>query len=197
MKQIVHLLIAITLLPVPLWPQALPDAPPPVAPDQAWDRLKNLAIGAPIVVRDVDEVPVHCLFAGLTDAYLFCNPAANPPSVGYRFDRDRVLSVDFDRPGQNDTYSSRPEHNWHPGVLAAAAVIGTAIGIAVSRNTNAQGAAAAGLLSAGMVGGIGYEIAKDRGQYARFGVPLTIPRSMRSRGAAFRPRVRMPILRAR
>jgi len=195
MKQLVHFLIAITLLSVPLWPQALPDAPSPAVPDPAWDRLKNLAIGTPIVVRDVDEVSVQCLFTGVTDAYLFCNPAGNPPGVGYRFDRNRVLSVDFDRPAQNDMYSYQPQSNWHPGVLAAAVIVGTAIGIAVSRNTNAQGAAAAGLLSAGVVGGIGYEIAEDQDQRARFGVRVPVSRSM-ARRAATLPH-RMPFLRAR
>jgi hypothetical protein len=138
-------------------PQALPDAPAPR--DPAWDRLKNLAIGAPIVVRDVDDVSVRCLFAGMTDAYLFCNPAGNPSGVGYRFDRDRVLSVDFDRPGRNNAQFAASERNYHPGWIASILAGGLIVGVCATRTTDTGTAAKAGLVGAVVVGIIGVPLA--------------------------------------
>ena len=59
--------------------QALPDNPGP-APlsDPAWARLQSLVNGQPIVVDNTNGPPVHCLFAGVTDAFLYCNPPGNP-----------------------------------------------------------------------------------------------------------------------
>ena len=47
------------------------DNPVPVPlSDPAWNRLQSLVNGRAIVVND----PVHCFFAGVTEASLFCNP---------------------------------------------------------------------------------------------------------------------------
>jgi hypothetical protein len=141
MKQILIFLIAAVLLPAAArpqtsptapapQPQALPDAPSPAPlPDPTWDRLKNLTNGEPIVVRNDNGPPVHCLFAGATDAYLFCSPPGNPPGVGYRFDRASVISVDFDLPAQNVARFDRPHPNYHPAWIASILAGGLVVGI--------------------------------------------------------------------
>jgi hypothetical protein len=159
MKQLVRFLIAISLLPIPLWPQALPDAPSPAAPDPAWNRLKNVAIGTPLLVGDVDNVSVHCLFAGVTDAHLFCNPAGNPLGVGYRFDRDRVLSVDFDRPGQTGAQFAAPQRNYHPAWIASILAGGLIVGICATRTMNDGDSARAGGIGALVVAVVGAPLA--------------------------------------
>ena len=57
----------ILLLPAAARAQALPENPAPAQPDPAWDRLRNLAIGAPLVVGNDNGPQVHCLFAAVTD----------------------------------------------------------------------------------------------------------------------------------
>ena len=98
MKQLAILLLAFAFVSSASG-QALPDNPAP-APlrDPAWDRLQSLVNGQPIVVDNTNGPPVHCLFAGVTEAYLFCNPPGNPAGVGFRFDHADVLGVDLDLP---------------------------------------------------------------------------------------------------
>jgi hypothetical protein len=171
MKQILIFLIAIVLPPAALrpqtspaapapQPQALPDAPSP-APlsDPAWDRLKNLTNGEPIVVRNDNGPPVHCLFAGATDANLFCNPPGNPLGVGFRFDRASVISVDFDLPARNVARFDRPLPNHHPAYLASIIAGGLIVGIVATQTADSATAADEGLIGALVVAAIGAPLA--------------------------------------
>lgn len=148
MRPIILTLIAIALLPVATHAQGLPDAPAPAAPDSAWDRVRSLTSGQPVVVVVDYAPPFHCLFARATDAYLFCDPVGNPPGVGYRFDRATVVSVDLDVAPVARAQFSAPEQNWHPGLLLAAAIIGSAMGAGLTRKMNDRGAGFIGLLTA-------------------------------------------------
>ncbi len=140
--------------------QSLPNAPAPAPPpDPAWDRVRNLAPGVPIVVRSDNAPPAHCLFAGATDAYLFCNPQGNPPGVGYRFDRASVQSVDLDAPAQNGARFEQPERNYHPAWLASMIGGGLIVGIIATQTTDAGDAARAGAIGALVVGAIGAPLA--------------------------------------
>ena len=91
MKHLAILLLSFSFVSCALG-QVLPDNPTPI-PDPAWGRLQTLVYGQPIVVDNTNGPPVHCLFAGVTDAYLFCNPPGNPPGAGFRIDHANVLSV--------------------------------------------------------------------------------------------------------
>lgn len=171
MKPLATLLIAIVLLPAAArpqpsptapapQPQALPDAPSPAPlPDPAWDRLKNLTNGEPIVVRNDNGPPVHCLFAGATDAYLFCNPPGNPLGVGFRFDRASVISVDFDLPASNVARFNRPHPNYHPAWIASILAGGLVVGICATQNMNDGDSARVGAIAALIVGIIGAPLA--------------------------------------
>jgi hypothetical protein len=160
MKQFISFLIALVLVPVVARPQALPDAPSPtLPPDPMWDRVKDLANGAAIVVRNDNGPPVHCLFAGVTDAYLFCNPATNPPGVGFRFDRAAIVSVDLDRPSPYSARFDRPHPNYHPAYLACIIGGGLIVGIAATKTTDSATAADEGLIGALVVAAIGAPLA--------------------------------------
>jgi hypothetical protein len=158
MKLILFLLLAI-LLPAALWPQSLPDNPAPAPPpDPAWDRLRSLAPGSPIVVFVDNSAPVHCLFTGATERYLDCSPAGDPPGVGYRFDRATVQGVDLDLTAQGAQFQ-RPERNYHPAWIASMLGGGLIVGIVATRSTDAGTAAEAGALGALVVGVIGAPLA--------------------------------------
>jgi len=160
MKPIRFLLFAIALLPAALRPQALPDSPVPAPPpDPAWDRLRSLAPGEPIVVSVDYRPPVHCLFTGATDAYLDCSPVGEPPGVGYRFDRASVQSVDLDLPARNGAQFEAPEHNYHPAWIASMIGGGLIVGIIATRSADAGTAARAGAIGALVVGAIGAPLA--------------------------------------
>jgi hypothetical protein len=160
MKQFIVLLIAIALVPLVARPQALPDAPSPAPPlDPMWDRVKDLANGAAIVVRNDNGPPVHCLFAGATDAYLFCNPSTNPPGVGFRFDRAAIVSVDLDRPAPYSARFDRPQPNYHPAYLACIIGGGLIVGIVSTRTMDAGDAASTGVIGALVVAAIGAPLA--------------------------------------
>jgi hypothetical protein len=165
MKQPILILIALFLLPAALLPaiarpQALPDAPSPAPPsDPMWDRVKDLANGAAIVVRNDNGPPVHCLFAGATDAYLFCNPSTNPPGVGFRLDRATVVSVDLDRPTPRSARFDRPQPNYHPAYLACIIGGGLIVGITATRDLNADQSARIGVVGALVVAAIGAPLA--------------------------------------
>lgn len=152
MKRIVILLITVGL--APLAPgQALPDNPAP--PDPAWSRLQSLTYGQPIVVDNTNGPPVHCLFTGVTDAYLFCSPPGNPPGVGFRFNHADVLGVDRDLPALPQAQASQPQRDYHPGWIASMIAGGFIVGLCATRTTSAGNAAEAGLVGAGIVGFIG------------------------------------------
>lgn len=154
--------------------QSLPDNPAPVPPpDPAWLRVSSLVQGQPIVVRNDNEAPVHCLFAGATDAYLFCDPPLNPPGVGFRFDRASIISVDLDQPRQYGSQFTSPERNYHPAWIASMLAGGLIVGLCATRATDDGSAAQAGAIAAGVVGLIGAPLAfLPRPQFAA-GVPAS------------------------
>jgi hypothetical protein len=160
MKHISLLLATFLLLRPAAFAQALPDSPVPVpAPDPAWLRVQNLAEGQPVVVRDDNEAPVDCLFAGATDAYLFCDPPGNPPGVGFRFDRASIITVDLDRPMQYGPQFAASERNDHPVWIASMLAGGLIVGICATRTADAGTSANAGLIAAGVIGLIGAPLA--------------------------------------
>ena len=160
MKTLLWIPIAIVFLPVFAWPQALPDAPLPVQPDAKWMHVEQISDGQPIVVRTTSGALVYCRFAGATDRCLFCDPAGSLASQpGYRFDRASIVSV----------REVEPKPNGHPVLLATMAIVGTAVGIATTRNTDNRGAVVAGVLSAGIVGLIAYPIVQMQSQQMGFG----------------------------
>jgi len=153
MKRLVIVLVTL-LFGIPVArAQILPEAPA-APPDPAWNRLRSLAEGRPIVITTTDNRCVHCLFGSVTDTYLFCSPQGNPVGVGYRFDRVEVVSVDYDRtrPPLNQP---RPERNYHPGWISSMIAGGLIVGIVASQNTDADRAARDGLIGAAVVGAIG------------------------------------------
>lgn len=141
--------------------QNLPDSPAPAPlPDPAWSGLQNLSIGRPIIVTDVRGRSVHCLFAGVTDAYLFCNPAGNPPGAGFRFDHADVIGVDLDLPHlQQIAHSPRGDRNYHPAWISCMIAGGIIVGLVASQNTTVGKAAEDGAIGAGIVGLIGAPMA--------------------------------------
>lgn len=169
--------------------QSLPDNPSP-APfaDPAWSRLQSLVNGQPIVVTDIQGRSVRCLFTGVTDAYLFCNPLGNPPGAGYRFDHADVLAVDRDRPASQWTATQR-ERNYHPAWISSMIAGGFIVGLCATRSTDAGTAARAGLIGAGIVGVIGAPLAfmphaepAFRGPiYPQYGVGLRLKNQIRLR----------------
>lgn len=162
LKSIFWISLAFDLLPAATMPQALPDNPTPAPSDATWNRIEHLSDGKWIVVRTPSGVKVRCRFAGATDTCLYCDPPG--PSLrqaGYHFDRASVVSVT----------ESRLETSVHSGLLVAMAIVGTAVGVAATRNTDDKGAAAAGLLTAGFVGLVGYPIVEMQSQGAGFGFP--------------------------
>jgi hypothetical protein len=159
MKQLAILLLTFGSLSCALG-QALPDNPAPAPmPDPAWNRLQNLAYRQPIVVDNTNGPPVHCLFAGLTDAYLFCNPLGNPRGVGFRFNHADVLGVDLDLLRQTPVQVIRPERNYHPAWISSMIAGGFIVGLIASRSTDAGRATEDGLIGAGVVGIIGAPLA--------------------------------------
>jgi hypothetical protein len=159
MKSLIRLLLVVLLLPAAARTQALPEAPSPMPSDPAWNHLKNLAVGAPIVVGVDNSPPVHCLFSAVTDAYLFCSPPENPPGVGFRFDRANVISVDFDLPMQNSGQFTRPKPNYHPAWIASILGGGLIVGICATRTMSDGDSARAGAIGALVVAAIGAPLA--------------------------------------
>lgn len=140
--------------------QNLPSSPPP-APlsDPAWSNLQRLTIGSPVIVTDDQGRTVHCLFAGATDDYLFCNPFGNPAGVGYRFDHANVIAVDLDLPSRPVVQAVPREHNYHPAWISSMIAGGFIVGLCATRSTDAATSAKAGLIGAGIVGAIGAPMA--------------------------------------
>jgi hypothetical protein len=166
MKTSLLLLIAMSLLPAAARAQALPDNPAP-APDPLWSWVESLAHGQEIVVKPTAGPSVRCRFAGATDAYLFCDPDnARSAASGYRFDRAQVSDVKI----------SHPKVNWHPAPLVIAAAVGIATGLAASsQGATNKTAAAGGILTAAMVGAIGYTIVLTQDQYRGFAFTAPLP----------------------
>jgi hypothetical protein len=158
MRRLAIALFALLLMRSPIQAQSLPDAPAP-APDPAWTGMQSLPNGQAIVVTDIENRSVHCLFAGATEEYLFCNPAGNPPGVGFRFDRAQVLSIDLDRPDAPQTQVRDREHNYHPAWISSMIAGGLIVGLVASQHTSAGQATEDGLIGAGVVGLIGAPLA--------------------------------------
>jgi hypothetical protein len=189
MKDLAILLLAFAIVSSAAG-QALPDNPAPSPlPDPAWGRLQGLLNGQPIVVDNTNGPPVHCLFAGVTDAYLFCNPRGNPKGVGFRFDHADVLGVDLDLPRPAPTQASRPERNYHPAWICSMIAGGIIVGLIASKNTDAGTAAEDGIIGAGIVGLIGAPLAflphpqfvPTEPAYPQYGVGLRFKSPIRSR----------------
>ncbi|MGA7245839.1 MAG: hypothetical protein WBX19_21835 [Terracidiphilus sp.] len=157
MKNLAIALLALTSFAAAALAQELPSAPAPAA-DPAWSRLQNLQNGQPVIVTTVDNRSIHCLFAGVTDAYLFCNPPGNPPDTGFRFDRAQVLSVDRDWPGQARPKAAS-QRNYHPAWIASMIAGGIIVGLIASQGTDAGKATEDGFIGAGIVGLIGAPLA--------------------------------------
>jgi hypothetical protein len=160
------MVLAMALLPAAAQAQALPDNPAP-APDPLWSWVENLARGEEIVVKPAAGRSVHCRFAGATDAYLFCDPDnMRSAASGYRFDRAQVADVQL----------GRAKVNWHPAPLVIASAVGIATGLALSSlGTTDKSAAAGGILTATMVGGIGYSVALAQDRYRGFAFSAPLP----------------------
>jgi hypothetical protein len=154
MKDVAIALLTLTMLPTLAFAQEMPSAPAP-APDPAWSYLQNLHKGQAVVVTTLDNRSIHCLFAGVTDAYLFCNPPGNPPGVGFRFDQAEVVSVDLDWPGQAPAQANRPERNYHPAWIGSMIAGGIIVGLVASQHTDAGKATQDGAIGAVIVGLIG------------------------------------------
>jgi len=170
--------------------QTLPDGPAPVPlSDPVWSRLQNLVNGQPIVVDNTNGPPVHCLFAGVTEAYLFCNPPGNPAGVGFRFDHADVLGVDLDLSRATSFQTSRPERNYNPAWISSMIAGGIIVGLVASKNTDAGTATEDGIIGAGIVGLIGAPLAfLPHPQYAprspaypQYGIGLRLKSTLRSR----------------
>ncbi len=133
---------------------------------------------------------MHCLFAGVTEAYLFCNSPGNPAGVGFRFDHADVLSVDLDLPHPMPIQASRPERNYHPAWISSMIAGGIIVGLIASKNTDAGTAAEDGIIGAGIVGLIGAPLAflplpqfvQTGAAYPQYGsIGLHLKRPIRSR----------------
>jgi uncharacterized membrane protein YeaQ/YmgE (transglycosylase-associated protein family) len=176
--------------------QTLPDNPAPLPlGDPEWNRLQSLTIGQPIVVGNTSGPPVHCLFAGVTAAYLFCNPPGNPQGVGFRFDHADVLSVDFDSPHPMQAQISQRQTNYHPAWISSMIAGGMVVGLVASQNTNAGKAAQDGFIGAAVVGLIGApfaflphpDLAFPTPAYPQYRIGLRLPMHTRPR--------RLPVIR--
>ncbi len=187
MKHLAIALLALTSFAASALAQELPSAPAP-APDPAWSRLQNLQNGQPVIVTTVDNRSVHCLFAGVTDTYLFCNPPGNPPDTGFRFDRAQVLSVDRDWPGQARPKAAS-QRNYHPAWIASMIAGGIIVGLIASQGTDAGKATQDGFIGAGIVGLIGAplaflphpQLAIGSPVYPQYGISLHLKNPIRTR----------------
>jgi hypothetical protein len=179
MKQLAFtlMLFVVVLSPLAAFCQLLPDgpaaqAPPPqvaAADDAAWARIERLARGEPIVVTSTYGPVVHCLFAGATDRFLFCDPVDNPAGTGYRFDRDKVEQVDEDR--WQPPATATQEHDSHRGLLLASGLTGIVMGALGAQGSDARTGVTVGVISAGFVGCVGmlHSVATGAFSYASHG----------------------------
>jgi hypothetical protein len=139
-----------------------------------WDRVKEIARGAAIVVRNDNGPPLHCLFAGATDAYLFCDPPGNPPDTGFRLDRAVIVSVDLDRPTPYSARFDRPKPDYHPVYLSSIIAGGLIVGICATTSADNTTAAEEGLIGALVV--------------AAIGAPIVFLSQLQDQGSAYQPR---------
>jgi hypothetical protein len=181
-------------------PQALPDAPAAAQsassttataqpPDLFWHRIQELVHGQEIRVYTNYGPPLLCLFAGATDADLFCDPPGNPAGTGYRLDRASVLNVALTRQApEMNAGRPKPERDRHPVLLTCMAIGGVLTGVAASKSANFQQSAAIGLLGAGVVGGFGVMISTTPPAGVGIALPLGRRGSGIRRGLPFGPR---------
>ena len=195
MKPIATLLLTL-LTSATISAQTLPDSPSQATPpDPAWTRLQSLVYGTPIIVSSANGPPVHCFFTVATDDYLDCHPPTQPSGVGYRFDRDSVLSVDPENLRSNEMRQGATERNSHPAWVSSIIAGGIIVGFIATRNTDAGHAAGAGAIGALVTAAIGAPLAfmpRDPQSYSPppygIGVPLR-------RGALFHAQFPLHALR--
>jgi hypothetical protein len=201
MKNSSLILIALAVAPAICIAQALPptqELPPAPAPvqstsmsatasprsspysDALWARVQRFASGQEVLVTNTYGPPLHCRFAGATDAYLFCDPPGSPAGTGYQFERGTVLDVRV----------VRAPHNWHPGLLSAMIGGGLIVGIAATAQTDAGHAAQAGLLGALVTGAIAAPMAFLRPQDMYSGVGAGV--AFQPHGFTHRPHLFLP-----
>lgn len=170
------ILIALTFLPAAAGAQAYPDNPAPQAPsatepaspaplpDAEWRRVQRIVHGQPILVSSTYGPPLHCRFAGATDAYLFCDSPGSPDGSGYRIERATVLAVEPEmvRP---------PRREGHPIYIGCIVGAGFAFGISAARDKSGSDAVGVGVVAASMVALVGAPLALDPPNYFRSAPP--------------------------
>lgn len=107
MRFLLLLLFIVLLLPVVLIAQSAP-TPPPVPPTAQpptstdWSRVGVLEHDQPIVVSARGGRTLHCLFTGVTNADLFCEPQFYRPNNGeWHFDRADIETVRLEQARRN------------------------------------------------------------------------------------------------
>ena len=141
MKQLAILLIAVFLLPKPVFAQSLPQAPQPAASDEAnWDRLSWLDPDSMVSISADGHGPIRCANLRIGDQDLSCQ------SVGF-FAR----SYDLSRSQVERVALRHDKRNFWIGVGVMSAV-GFAAGAAQSNLGPYQPRAVNGLIGASLVG---------------------------------------------
>jgi hypothetical protein len=115
-----------------------------------WHRVQRLPYGQEIVVASTQGPPLDCEFAGATDAALLCDDPDHIADTGFLFDRSRVLRVDVVRKPRAIRH-----RDWHfHGRFITDAIVGTIVGVGVSRNGGAKAGVVMGLAGALVTEGI-------------------------------------------
>jgi hypothetical protein len=143
MKQLAILLVALLLLPQRIFAQSLPDAPHPVASDDAeagWDRLSMLDPYSQVSITAGGRGPIRCQDLHVDDQYLSCQ------STGM-FAR----SFDLRRTDIERVALRHDRRNFWIGVGAMSA-FGFALGASQSNLGPYQPRAVNGLIGAGLIG---------------------------------------------
>jgi hypothetical protein len=101
MRSLLLLLLLFILAPIILLAQSLPENPAPSQPGSAdWNRVGNLVHDQEIVVSARGGRELHCLFTGVTDATLFCEPYLSRGGE-FHFDRADVDQIRLNQGRRN------------------------------------------------------------------------------------------------